>query len=602
MTVTQALPVEHRLQAETRVLADSAARRADDAWSAALRVLRDMLRDAPHRIEAAIAAAADTLATELADVLARGLARWRRLARRAMADRLSDYEAQALAAQLMRRTTRRVAEAELLIDEPLVDLLHQIETGVPRPITPAEARQYVADVLYPPLDVGEAARLLGTDPTFRARLSSTIWTDAEKSTLRAAILRGVSDGRNIDEIVRDAAPLVAPVRWKVRRVVRTEMVRVAQRDAMQREMDALGDAVQGIVIQAVLDNRTRPEHRDRHGTTYWRQRDGTFRAEDGTLAPELPDAPNCRCYYVRIYDADDAGMIETGIGMMPDRATYESVWDAASPAVRARMVGAANLRAARQQLGREPTALDMLDESGRVRRYVAPSPGEQDQELAAQAAEIAGRIRRYMQYGDLLPPDEADRIIAATSAMPASWVRGIVQALGYPPMSRAEWLRHLRTTLPATRASLDAARFTLSAGMRAPPVTVPDVEPVPVRPHVEVRIPRARIVRAPRTSTASTRRTRSVTSSSPPPPSASPQLDAAITHAQRILAAGRITSDDAERLHTLAATLTARELDALGAAIHAPTHLATRKSEKLRLIMAFIEKQRITTLLSDFQL
>lgn len=355
----RAIAAGHAWRVELDDLTLRLLRSLDTAYAEAVDALRQVLAT-PADWQTAWTVFSSTLAHAVGLRLGRYLRAVRALSRQTIDRTVTDREAVQLLGAM---TSRRPIREQLEIQEPLEQILRRaVDLEVERPITPAQARRLIKQTLYPPLEPREIARILGSSVTFAARLSSAIWSESDKSRLRSSIISGMAQGKNIDEMVRANAPDFAAERWKLRRVIRTEAVRIAQQDARQREEDLLGDVTAGMVIQAVLDNRTRPEHRRRHGTVYHRQRDGTYRDARGNLAPVLPDAPNCRCYYVRIYRTDlDLPGIETPTGVLPDRDTYQSIWQQSSPAQRRRLVGAANYRAAQERLGREPTAADFLD-------------------------------------------------------------------------------------------------------------------------------------------------------------------------------------------------------------------------------------------------
>jgi SPP1 gp7 family putative phage head morphogenesis protein len=163
-------------------------------------------------------------------------------------------------------------------------------------------RAAVAQAILPPLRRADLIRIwtapTPTSDTLERRLSSRLWDSAAKAAIEAALTAGISSGQTVTELSHGIRTVVSAPGWQARRIARTEMRRALERDHMHRTLGALGDMVTGLIIQAVLDDRTRPEHRRRHGRVYRRSPDGTFRDRHGQLAPDLPDAPNCRCTYV----------------------------------------------------------------------------------------------------------------------------------------------------------------------------------------------------------------------------------------------------------------------------------------------------------------
>lgn len=113
---------------------------------------------------------------------------------------------------------------------------------------------------------------------------------------------GYSQGEGIPDISKRLRPLVDNVRYRATRIARTESMRIGQ--TMQREaFDKVDDLIVGYKINAVMDERTRPEHAERNGRIYWKAGHGDGGYEIGEL-PDLPDAPNCRCYATPIFEFD----------------------------------------------------------------------------------------------------------------------------------------------------------------------------------------------------------------------------------------------------------------------------------------------------------
>jgi len=196
-----------------------------------------------------------------------------------------------------------VTEAIILTND-----LDVVTPGTPAwaaaPLTPAQARQWIAQLVFPPLDVQTLINTWRNQPrqTVAAplihRLSSRLWTSVAKLQIESQLTAGLAAGENVEQLTKRIRSVTSALAWQARRIARTEGRRALERDHLDRTTDTLGDMIQGIKIQAVLDNRTRPEHAARNGKMYYRQPDGSYRDEAGLPAPELPDAPNCRCTYV----------------------------------------------------------------------------------------------------------------------------------------------------------------------------------------------------------------------------------------------------------------------------------------------------------------
>ena len=150
-------------------------------------------------------------------------------------------------------------------------------------------------LLFPAPDAGWVDSVVYSSG-WQTRIASAL---APASALASAIAGGMALGRTREEIVQDLLPVVQGVEHVARRIARTEGMRVAQSVQMATHAE-LGDLVIGYQIHALLDERTRPEHRKRNGTIYYAHPVGDQLGYD-----QMPDPPheadgslawNCRCY------------------------------------------------------------------------------------------------------------------------------------------------------------------------------------------------------------------------------------------------------------------------------------------------------------------
>lgn len=169
--------------------------------------------------------------------------------------------------------------------------------------------------------------------------------------LASIVAAGFGAGKNPQEIARDLLPAVNGVRVSARRVARTWGLHLAHKT----QMDAyagLGDMLDGYQIHATLDENTRPVHRARHGTVYYR--------EPGPGDPgldEMPQPPleadgsmawNCRCWLSPVlkppaWAGDPARTLPFRTAqakLVPDPATYAEWFAAADERRRRIAVGA----------------------------------------------------------------------------------------------------------------------------------------------------------------------------------------------------------------------------------------------------------------------
>jgi len=122
---------------------------------------------------------------------------------------------------------------------------------------------------------------------------------ADPEALAAAVASSVARGDTPRQAAAAIRPLVQDVQASARRIARHETVRVAH-EARFAAYEELGDFVEGYQIHAVLDSRTRPEHRRRDGTIYYRNPGPGQKGFDAMPRPPMEAdgtvAFNCRCY------------------------------------------------------------------------------------------------------------------------------------------------------------------------------------------------------------------------------------------------------------------------------------------------------------------
>lgn len=142
------------------------------------------------------------------------------------------------------------------------------------------------------------------DSAWQSRFSQLTKLAAPEA-LAAQIAIGVQKGETPAQLAKRIRGTVQGVQTSARRIARTESMRVAH-DVHEKAWAQLGDAVVGYQIHATLDTRTRPEHRKRDGTKYWRYpKSGQLGLDKMPRPPREMDgkiAFNCRCYLTPIVD------------------------------------------------------------------------------------------------------------------------------------------------------------------------------------------------------------------------------------------------------------------------------------------------------------
>lgn len=230
--------------------------------------------------------------------------------RRAFADLLPD---DALAPILSRLTGGRSVEIQEAVEttNELARVTPGTHEWLAQPLTPARARRIISQLVFRPLTVAEVVATwrmppqstTGTEPVrpLVERLSSVLWPPAVKMSIESQLVTGYTQGETVEQVTQRIRSVTSSRSWIARRIARTEGRLVLERDHLTRTLRAAGDMIVGLQIHAVLDDRTRPEHRARNGRVYRRQADGRYVSDTGEVAPDLPDAPNCRCTYVPIF-------------------------------------------------------------------------------------------------------------------------------------------------------------------------------------------------------------------------------------------------------------------------------------------------------------
>ncbi|HYE19208.1 MAG TPA: minor capsid protein, partial [Tepidisphaeraceae bacterium] len=149
----------------------------------------------------------------------------------------------------------------------------QVDNFLPEPVGPEDAddqRDYLSDILFPPLDSPRIAAIL------RQPIAGSTWQqDLDRATKYASgeqianvMASGLSLGKNPREVAKELQSRLGVVQSSARRVARTYGVQVAHRAQMDCHQ-ALGGLLVGYQIRATLDQHTRPWHAARSGTIYY---------------------------------------------------------------------------------------------------------------------------------------------------------------------------------------------------------------------------------------------------------------------------------------------------------------------------------------------
>lgn len=158
---------------------------------------------------------------------------------------------------------------------------------------------YSGLVIQPPT-VAEITRIVGPVPLSLTRLG------AEKAA--ATVWQGIASGQNRLQIAKSLQKQFDGYAAAARRVARTEGLRVATETQLSAS-EQLSDMITGYQILATLDDRTRPEHRERHGRIYYRDPKGNQKGFDEMPRPPIDPggemAWNCRCTMAPVFAGEE---------------------------------------------------------------------------------------------------------------------------------------------------------------------------------------------------------------------------------------------------------------------------------------------------------
>lgn len=226
-------------------------------------------------------------------------------------------------------------------------ILASIALAPERPLIESKTRT-VLGALFEILKAPETLEVLSiinapvNGKTWRERLSTMTSQRISSARVAKAVAVAYSAGGNIEDVRRAIRPLVQSSAAAARTIARTESVRVANAMA-ERSMSQAGSALLGYTYNATLDDVVRPEHAARNGRVY----------KVGEKRIELPDGPNCRCWYTPILSSDVK--VFGRPGSLPPEASkvvaFASWFDQQTPGRRIAIVGEKVYRAAALKAG-----------------------------------------------------------------------------------------------------------------------------------------------------------------------------------------------------------------------------------------------------------
>lgn len=235
----------------------------------------------------------------------------------------------------------------------------------------ADAQRDLFQSLIFPSPPEEAVKQLVYASGWSARLGAETSLAAPRD-IAAAVMRSITAGQSIRDLARDLLPIVDGVRSTARRVARDESMRVSH--AMQRAADdQIDELILGRQVFAVDNGHSptsRPEHKRRHGTIYYKKPVGDQKPmsdcpnppyeADGTLAY------NCRCWTSPVLmNPDDIAAEPVQPGTVDPDLT--AAWfDEAPERDRRTAVGVERYRIVKDRIGRKPGWRDFIGASGEL--------------------------------------------------------------------------------------------------------------------------------------------------------------------------------------------------------------------------------------------
>lgn len=374
-------------QVEALGRADDAGDRVESvvrrAWSLVLAAVRtyDRTRD-PFALRAALADALTplhgTLAATIGDTATKAAEITYDQAADAVADLLPRPTINATVRESRQARPARLTEREIpparlpgFFDLPtFTDLGQPFTLAGADALSDEAARDLFRQLVFPPPDP-QVVRAVVFQSDWANRLATQTRL-ANPDSIAARVVSNLATGGKIRDLARDLLPVVDGVRHVARRIARDETMHATH--AMQGAAWAqLGEMVIGYQVNAVLDDRTRPEHRARNGQAFYKRPTGTQRGMDECPQPprESPKAGgkwayNCRCFLTPVLRVED----KSGRNLTPpapiDPAIAADWFANTSERNRRAAVGADRYRAVSRRLRRAPEWGDFTDDAGQL--------------------------------------------------------------------------------------------------------------------------------------------------------------------------------------------------------------------------------------------
>ena len=233
----------------------------------------------------------------------------------------------------------------------------------------ARIRNIISDMLIEPIKRSVLERIVLGGAVVISRLMTTVKQAFSPQRVADILVRDISEGKDRRAQITSLRNELAMPRAAAKRTVRTEGIRVATESNMAA-YEELGDITIGYAIHALLDEATRPEHRARNGTIYYKYPVGGQKGISEMPRPPIePDgsiAWNCRCYLSPVFESLENFEMPTSSNVLPSILVYQDWWKNASDAKKRIAVGVRRFNYVTQRYGADASYSHFIDADGQL--------------------------------------------------------------------------------------------------------------------------------------------------------------------------------------------------------------------------------------------
>jgi SPP1 gp7 family putative phage head morphogenesis protein len=262
------------------------------------------------------------------------------------------------------------------------------------------SQKEVREIIYAPLN----------GQNWEQRLDTLSHRVTNPDTLADIIVQQMAQGTKWQKIAKQIQPYVSDVNSSAKRIARTETRRVANK-MQDKSYEAMGEIIDGFQIRNPLDERSRPAHAARSGRIYWKDPDkGEFTADEKS---DLPDEPNCRCWYTVVmktpdWAKDHPELLSAFSDPDPDAVdpvSHEQWFDQQPEKTRVQAVGKTRYRLVKDLLGFDDTGIhfhNFLDPETGGLRSLADLRGMERAELIQDSGQNIATLQQQQSQAKQL--------------------------------------------------------------------------------------------------------------------------------------------------------------------------------------------------------